>query len=355
MILNKMELTTSISLKTRWEELKAQNPRLRIRDCAQVLGVSEAELLQTDLGNCVTLLTPPSTDELIEKLATWGNLMALTRNEAAVLEHNGPLENVQISKGHRGGVLVTQGPLELRGFLGQWVNVFAVETESPRGTLRSIQIFDATGTAVVKFYLKEESQIEGYRRLVGEWATPIQTPINEFAPKQKQPTAPVSTVDGDAFKAEWAALKDTHDFHMLVAKYRLNRQDALDLAGSQWAEKISKEELQAVLEHCAANQLPIMIFVGNPGNIQIHQDLIHKVQPLENWLNIMDDGFNMHLQMNLITDAYKVRKPTTDGMVTSLELFTADKELAVQFFGLRKPGIPEREDWRALVEALPTI
>ncbi len=350
-----MELTTSTTLKHRWNELKAQNPRLRIRDCAHLLGVSEAKLLQTDLGSGVTFLLPPSPDALIERLAALGNLMALTRNEAAVLEHNGPLENVQIAKGHRGGVLVTQGPLELRGFLGHWVHVFAVETDSPRGTLRSVQVFDATGTAVVKFYLKEEGQIAAYNELIQEWAAPLQTGTGELATKQVQPSAPINAVDGEAFRAEWAALKDTHDFHMLVAKYRLNRQDALELAGSQWAEKINKDQLQAVLQHCAGNQLPIMIFVGNPGNIQIHQDFIHNVQPLDNWLNIMDEGFNMHLQMNLITQAYKVRKPTTDGIVTSLELFTEDKELAVQFFGLRKPGIPEREDWRALVEALPTI
>jgi putative hemin transport protein len=35
------------TLHTAWEELKKEKPTLRIRDCAQELGVSEAELLAT--------------------------------------------------------------------------------------------------------------------------------------------------------------------------------------------------------------------------------------------------------------------------------------------------------------------
>ena len=32
-----------------------------------------------------------------------------------------------------------------------------------------------------------------------------------------------------------------------------------------------------------------------------------------------------------------------------LEVFDEAGEMIVQFFGKRKPGIPEREDWRTLV------
>ena len=47
--------------------------------------------------------------------------------------------------------------------------------------------------------------------------------------------------------------------------------------------------------------------------------------------------------------AWVVKKPSVDGTVTSLEVFDAGGEMIVQFFGKRKPGIPEREDWRTLV------
>ena len=69
-------------------------------------------------------------------------------------------------------------------------------------------------------------------------------------------------------------------------------------------------------------------------------------------MNILDPDFNMHLRQNDIATAWLVRKPTTDGIVTSVELFDNKQEMVVQFFGLRKPGIPEREEWTTLVNTL---
>ena len=51
-----------------------------------------------------------------------------------------------------------------------------------------------------------------------------------------------------------------------------------------------------------------------------------------------------------------MRKPSVDGIITSYEGFDAEGELVIQLFGVRKPGIPERDDWRALAEtATPLI
>jgi len=55
----------------------------------------------------------------------------------------------------------------------------------------------------------------------------------------------------------------------------------------------------------------------------------------------------------LIAEAWRVRKPTRDGMVTSLELFAGDDELIAQLFGKRKPGQEESKWWRALAERFP--
>jgi putative hemin transport protein len=70
------------------------------------------------------------------------------------------------------------------------------------------------------------------------------------------------------------------------------------------------------------------------------------------WLNVLDDGFNLHLRGDAIASSWIVRKPVPEGMVTSLELYAEDGTQIVQVFGKRKPGIPEREDWRALLAQL---
>jgi len=47
-----------------------------------------------------------------------------------------------------------------------------------------------------------------------------------------------------------------------------------------------------------------------------------------------------------------VRKPTADGVITSLELFDAEDEMIATLFGKRKPGEAERGDWRGFAESL---
>ncbi len=75
-------------LLKKWEEIKEQQPRIRIRDVSVLLGVSEAELLASKLGNGVWGIK----DEFPQFLKTTeelGYVMALTRNEACVHERKG--------------------------------------------------------------------------------------------------------------------------------------------------------------------------------------------------------------------------------------------------------------------------
>ena len=56
--------TIEMTLTQRWAELKSKQPNLRIRNAAEDLGVSEAELLATRLGDGVQLLRPKFNDIL---------------------------------------------------------------------------------------------------------------------------------------------------------------------------------------------------------------------------------------------------------------------------------------------------
>jgi putative hemin transport protein len=82
---------------------------------------------------------------------------------------------------------------------------------------------------------------------------------------------------------------------------------------------------------------------------------VQTVRVMDNWLNVLDPDFNMHLRTDLIDSVWVVKKPTSDGVVTGIEVFSAQKEMVVQFFGLRKPGIPELAKWRDLVDTLPRL
>ena len=97
-----------------------------------------------------------------------------------------------------------------------------------------------------------------------------------------------------------------------------------------------------------------MVFVGSPGCIQIHTGPVHNLEATPPHYKVLDADFRLHLDENRVAQSWVVKKPTSDGPVTSLELMDADGGVIARLFGKRKPGQPERTDWRTLLENLPS-
>ena len=331
-------------LKERWSEFKVVNPKTRIRDAAKELNTTEAELVATGIGENVTLLAGDFR-ELIKEVNSLGHVMALTRNDHVVHERKGVYEKISFNN-HVG--LVLGEDIDLRLFLGDWKFGFAV-SENDR---HSLQFFNSFGEATHKIYLTEISNKEAYDALVTKYSAEDQDISLVISEKTTKPAESevVTEIDREAFQAEWLALKDTHDFFTLLRKYNLSRKQALRNAPEGYAYRITPESMKAVFEAASAAQLPIMVFVSNPNCIQIHTGPISKIFVMGPWLNIMDPEFNLHLRQDAIDEAWIVRKPTEDGVVTGIELIDKEGTMFNQFFGKRKPGIPELPEWPALIE-----
>lgn len=82
---------------------------------------------------------------------------------------------------------------------------------------------------------------------------------------------------------------------------------------------------------------------------------MHKLRWVGDWFNVLDADFNLHLNMPAVAQLWRVRRPSTDGIITSWEAFSAEGELIVQLFGLRKPGQSELVGWRTLADAAPAL
>lgn len=337
-----------------WQTLRAEKPRLRARDAAHHLAVSEAELTASRLGvDAVRLRTDWA--ELLPALGELGQIMALTRNEHCVHERKGPYRDVTVSANGQMGLVVSPD-IDLRLFLGGWASAFAISEETAHGTQRSIQVFDRQGTAVHKVFLTEQSELSAWDPLVRSFTAAQQSAALDLTPLEAK-DAPLADGDIDvaALREGWAALKDTHHFFALLKKHKVQRTQALRLAGREWAEPLAVTELPRLLEAAGAKQLPIMIFVGNAHCIQIHTGTVENLKWMDDWFNVLDPLFNLHLKTPGVVELWRVRKPSSDGVVTSWEAFDANGELVLQVFGARKPGVPELQGWRELAESFPAL
>ena len=352
-----MQATVSATpdLYTRFLDLRSER-NLRHRDAARSLGVSEGEAIAAAVGRSAPLravrLKGPWA-ALFEQLPTLGRVMALTRNDAAVHEKTGCYEQMS----HEGPVGLALGPdIDLRIFYMRWAHVFAVTEDTARGVQRSLQIFDAAGTAVHKVFLKDGADLGAWAAFTDAHADAEQTPGGRFEPVAA-PAAPASddSIDAEAFRAAWLAMADTHEFFPLLRRFGVARTQALRLAPAGMVQTLPNSTVRALLQAAAAAGTSIMCFVGNPGMIQIHTGPVKKIEVMGPWVNVLDPGFSLHLREDLVAQTWLVRKPTSDGIVTSVELFDAQGETIAMFFGERKPGQPEIEPWRELLATLPGV
>ncbi|MDE1995284.1 MAG: hemin-degrading factor [Rhizobiaceae bacterium] len=328
---------------------RAENPKMRERDIAAQLGVSEAALVAAEVGISATRIDADA-NRFLDRIASFGEVMALSRNESAVHEKIGVYENIKAGKQ---SAIVLGENIDLRIFPSRWVHAFAVTKTDGDQKRLSLQFFDKAGDAVHKVHLRPESDVDAYHAMVSELRLDNQS--QEFAEDRSGYSN--GDIDGDVTRDElrdhWSRMTDTHEFFGMLKKLKIGRQAAIRTVGDDYAWKLETGAVAEMMHASVREGLPIMVFVANDGIVQIHSGPIFNVQAMGPWINIMDPTFHLHLRQDHIAEAWAVRKPTKDGHVTSLEAYNAKGEMIIQFFGKRKEGFDERTDWRAIIENLP--
>ncbi len=327
---------------------RLDNPKMRPRDLADRLGISEAQLVAADTGTDVVRITA-DMDRLTPMVNRLGEVMALTRNESCVIE------KVGIYDDYRGGphaALVVNHEIDLRMFPKYWVHGFAVTKKLEDGGERlSIQIFDAAGDAVHKIFLCDNSVVEEWDAMVEALRLSDQSDTLTVEPRAPVEPARTDPDKADRLRAEWDKITDTHQFLQMVRKLKLNRLGAYRMAGAPYVRPLATSVVDTILQRAAEMGLPIMVFVGNQGCIEIHTGPINEVRQMGPWLNVLDPGFNLHLRADHIAEVWQATKATRRGDAISVEAFDAQGALILQIFGvLADPKAAEA--WNALVASL---
>ena len=339
-------------LSTTWNAFKSANPKIRIRDAASTLGVSEVELVATECGNDTVRLTG-NWQAFIRELEHLDRIMALTRNEYAVSEKKGRYQNIRF---HGSTGLVLDSEIDLRLFMEKWESGFSVTSTERKNPLKSFQFFDESGTAVHKIYLTDESDHHNFINLTEKFASEDQsTEQSVTRPANHIEDLPDASINVPELEHEWESLQDTHEFNDLLKRFSVSRVQAFRLVREEFAFRVSKNSLTKALQSTAENQTDIMIFVNSPGTIQIHSGRICNVVRSGAWINVMDENFNLHVQEDKINSAWVICKPTKDGLIWSLEIFDHLNKTIALLFAKRPEGKPPPLIWEKLLLSLDRV
>ena len=352
----------TVSLRERFDA--ARRAGMRAKDAAESLGASEGQAIAAHTGaHAFGLKATPLQGpwvELLQALELCGPVMALTRNESTVHEKTGVYQNISAT-GHMG--LALGETIDLRLFFSRWhaglaLNEPAAQSGNP--PMQSLQFFDAHGVAVHKVFLRAESDRDAFNDIVNQFSQPDSAEAVQFipAPLKALPRAD-QAIDAVGLAEGWSKMTDTHQFFGLINKFGVERQQAFRLLEGRFTERAELNCVHRLLDEAAMDATSIMVFVSSGGCIQIHSGPVSRIEPMVTptvrWINVLDAGFNLHLREDMIRNAWIVKKPTEDGVVTSVEVFDGQGELMAMFFGSRKPGVPEQQAWRDIAARLSRL
>ena len=253
------------SIKTKWEKLQAEDKKIRIRDAAKKLETSEASLLSTEINDGVYFLNISDYNTFLSEVLSLDKIMLLIRSDSVVHEKTIFSKDIQMRDNKVFNNKSNELILEFNPTLFKYI--FSQNKLHAKRSLRSFQIFDIYGDAILKIYLKGKNEIEFdniVERYKSEYNYELQEPINH------KNLEPKSIIELNNSEKEFKCYD-----------YDLN-------------ENI----LRKVLTSSSKEQIPIQIHAIGKGTIQYHKDLIKKIVDFGPWINIIDKTFNLHAMEN---------------------------------------------------------
>lgn len=334
------------ALFMQYQEAIQSTPTKRARELAQTLNISEGELVACRQGRDTWQLQP-SFQELLSSLESIGEVMTITRNDQVVHELTGQYRKLSFLQNGSMG-LVLSADIDLRLFMKQWYSGFYV-IENGR---HSLQFFNKNGLAIHKVYRTKHSNIAAWNTVVERFkrTDPELTTFTLAEDKLPLSHDAPEGFDKELFTKNWAELQDVHDYHAMLRKHKLSRTQALAQIGEAWTTQLASNSIENAITFAQEESCEIMVFVGNPGCIQIFSGKVTNLVTKGPWFNVLDSGFNLHLRTDQIAEVWAIERPSSDGIITSIEAFDAYGNSILTLFGKRKPGIPELVLWRNIVQ-----
>ncbi len=286
--------------------------KLRIRDAAARLGVSEAELRATECGT--TTIRPRrrlAGDPAPHAAARRGHGADPQRERRAREDRRVP--RARRSAARTGWSTAPRA----RSTCGSSCRSGPTGSPSRRTASRACTSSTPTATPCHKVYAQRRrpswpstacSSTSSARRISAP-ASPL-TP----RPAAKGGHAPTPEIDVAALQAGWRGLaRHPRVLRPVAQARRVAPAGACASPPRASSARWPRTASTTILNAAAASELPIMIFVGNPGCLQIHTGPVRKIVPMGPWINVLDPGFNLHLRRDQVARAFVVDKPTDDG------------------------------------------
>jgi len=160
----------------------------------------------------------------------------------------------------------------------------------------------------------------------------------------------------------WRSLTDVHHFYPMLEQKGISKIDALRSVSEDLAFQVKKESVAELLNFISSQNEKFMIFVGNDSAIQIYTGKIDKIIQPGKYANLNkliihgtteeNEKAVCKISPDSISQVWVVNKFSEGQTVTSLEVFDKDDDHIIQFYGWRKRGGEQTNNWQTIMNKL---
>ena len=286
------------------------NKKIRIRDAASKLNVSEAELLSLESNKGVSFLSIDNLDVFFKKvLNNIEKIMVLIRSDFVVHE------KIVLTDGliyKEGSIIDNIDPnCPLVSFNPNLISYVFYEKKllNKKRELRSFQFFDQCGNAILKIYLKsnEDSTFDGI--------------------------ADLYEIDYDYELQKHIIRRDSAQFDKKTILHidLLNNKELVDNP-----KHIHNDKLRFFLNAFSDKEIPIQIHAFGIDSIQYHRGIVKNIVDFGPWLNVIDKKFNIHVLENKILKTSILEYKNRSDSIYLINIIDENNNLVLGIGGLEK-------------------
>lgn len=338
--------------------VRQAQPALGLKGWSRLLSCSEGELQASRLGQEAVM---PLVDvfSLLYQLAGLGEVEISSFNAAGWARYTGRLAPPDLCLDDPGHL-----SLQLRSShqcLQLHMDAFywgcAVEDQPPEATIQqSLQFFNKAGERFLKVKATQATSQSGWQSLLERFARSEQPgqPLFAVEPEQKNVSAPANLA---AFSQEWRLMEAPGQVAQLLKRYQADYLSCLQHLDQKFAREVSLNALFDLLK--VVNQLPeadckpvLEMSFLTAGCLQRVSGVLQPPRLQHKALCIAYAEGCLHLDPQLLEEAWVVRKPQGDGWVTTLEIFDHQGQLLLQLQEKKPSAQPENLLLRQIFQTL---
>ena len=252
-------------IQSRWNTFLLENNKVRIRDAAAQLGTSEASLLSTEISESTSFLNIDNYENFLSEVLSMDKIMLLIRNDSVVHEKTISTKDIRLKENKIIDINSNDLILEFNPNLFKYV--FSQNKVHAKKSLRSFQIFDGCGNAVLKIYLKGRDKSK-FDRIVNQYKTDYNYELQNKS----------------IYKQLKSNKNEEKNIHLIKNLKEIRTYDY----------ELKDEILRKMLTLASKTKIPIQIYAIGPGTIQYHRNTVNKIIDFGPWINVIDKTFNLH-------------------------------------------------------------